>query len=338
MYMIFYLVFILCTNLATAEPFKFGDFLNIVKSNKKIDIPAYPKAMNPSLIRTPQGLLLTFRVLPFSDKNWISYIGLVQLNEDFEVVTPPILLCTRIKGFSKVVCQSEDARIFEIQGKLYLIYNDNTQVEKPKESDRRDIFIAELRYINGSYILELPIKLKHYYKYDTKKWEKNWVPFEWQNQMLIAYTAHPHEILIPDFATGICTPTYHTRFNEKVWKYGILRGGTPAVLMDGEYLTFFHSALMGVSEMSQGKTIWHYFMGAYRFKAEPPFEITKMTPVPIIGPHFYTYSDYEKRVIFPGGFVESNGDLHIALGKDDTEIWICTIDKSVLYQSMVEIL
>ena len=75
-------------------------------------------------------------------------------------------------------------------------------------------------------------------------------------------------------------------------------------------------------------------MGAYTFSAEPPFHITQMTALPIFTEEFYSPSFYYKKVVFPGGFVESGPFIYLAYGKDDSEIWIATLDKQALKNAL----
>ena len=91
------------------------------------------------------------------------------------------------------------------------------------------------------------------------------------------------------------------------------------------------------SPASQGWKSWHYFTGAYTFSAEPPFEMTKISPQPIMGEDFYLSSSCEKRVVFPGGFAISGPYIYLAYGKDDSEIWVATLDKEALQASLVPI-
>ena len=91
------------------------------------------------------------------------------------------------------------------------------------------------------------------------------------------------------------------------------------------------------SPSSWGLDMWHYFMGAYTFSAEAPFQITSITPDPIMAEEFYTPSSFNKRVIFPGGFVASDSKIYVAYGKDDREMWIATLDKDALKNAMVPI-
>ena len=76
-------------------------------------------------------------------------------------------------------------------------------------------------------------------------------------------------------------------------------------------------------------------MGAYTFSSKPPFEITKMTPAPIVGKDFYKESDYFRRIIYPAGYVVSGDTIYISYGKDDQEIWIATLDKNGLKDALV---
>lgn len=331
------LIFLLSPSFSYGTTLKFHNFLKVVKANKKIEIPGFPKAHNPSMIRTKEGILLVFRITPDPENLWISYIGLVLLNEEFEVISEPTMLSTRNSGYSEVGSQSEDARILRAGGKLYLVYNDNIEVERPTISGRRDMFVAELKYEEGSYYLDIPIKMCHPVQYELRKWEKNWVPFEWDRHLMFAYMINPHEILSPDLSSGVCTPQEETGFPASLWKFGAIKGGTPALNVDGEYLAFFHSSVKAKSFVTGGKQLWHYLMGAYTFSADPPFAITHITPFPILGKDFYTASDCDKRVIFPGGFIISGDEIHIAMGKDDAEVWICTIDKAALKKSFLKI-
>lgn len=306
----------------------------IVIATKQIVFDEYPGAHNPSIIQFGDNFLLTFRYVPDMYRQpWTSYIGVVLLNHDFEAITEPQLLNTRSR-MSKTPSQSEDARVFSSWGRFFVIYNDNIDVCCPSYGDRRDMFIAELCSDQGVFTLSQPTKLIHYQKYRSSLWQKNWVPFEWNNRLLITYSVSPHEIIYPNFLTGECYMCYETEFLHE-WDFGTLRCSAPPLLVDGEYLSFFHSGKVIASEASYGHEIWHYFMGAYTFAPDPPFAITSYTKKPIVGEGFYTGGSYYKRVIFPGGFVVSNSAIYLAYGKDDSEIWIATIDKEALKKALV---
>ena len=171
------------------------------------------------------------------------------------------------------------------------------------------------------------------------RWQKNWTPFEWEGALLLGYSLTPHEILYSNLISGECISFASTLLSnhKHSWKWGELRGGTPASLVDGEYLAFFHSSIIGKSAVSNQTEMHHYFMGAYTFSGEPPFQIKKISPSPIIGPNFYTKSQTEKKVIFPGGYVVRDKYFYLAYGKDDCEIWIATIDREKLKKHLLPV-
>lgn len=302
---------------------------------KELKFKDFPKSHNPSLIQSDLGLILTFRYCPDLLKPWMSYTGIVILNDQLEPISQPQLINTR-PTYSLTSSQTEDARIFSFQGDLYLTYNDNMENMNPNGLERRDIFIAPLHYIEGEFKIDKPIKLYHQKDYFSRMWQKNWTPFEWNGHLLISYSFNPHEVLYPNLVTGECISLYKTSI-APLWLFGEMRGGTPALLIDGEYLGFFHSSVVMESCVSNKQKIHHYFMGAYTFSAEPPFNITRITPTPLLDKNFYTQSEYEKRVIFPAGFIVSGPHIYLAYGKDDQEIWITKINKKALYSLLIPV-
>lgn len=304
----------------------------IVIATKKIEFEDFPDSYNPSILKVDQGILMSFRFSPDRYSNpWVSYIGIVLLNDSFEPITKPRLLSTRSKN-SKTQCQSEDARLFSYRGRIFLIYNDNMEVNNTTYTDRRDMHLVELFCNNNQFTTSAPLRLLHQEK-SYLLWQKNWVPFEWDKKLLISYSVNPHEILFANLNNGACYHCYETQASLD-WELGNLRESSPPQLVDGEFFTFFHSGTVTSSYASWGWDLWHYFMGAYTFSPNPPFEVTHFTPLPIIAEGFYTQSGHEKRVIFPGGFVVREPYIYLAYGKDDYEIWIATIDKAELKKAL----
>ena len=302
----------------------------------QIKLDQFPSAFNPSILKTDDGIILTFRYLPQPRSTpWISYVGAVLLNDSFEVISEPELLNLRVEG-NPIPSQAEDARIFSYKENIYIIYNDNSEKINPSSRERRDLHIAQISYENGHFRASHPLKLTHKYWYRLQKWEKNWAPFVWNDELLLAYTLNPHEIISPDFTLGICRSIEST-LTSVDWPLGVLRGGTPALLVDGEYLAFFHSGKEMLSEVSNKQKMWHYFMGAYTFSADPPFNITKISNNPIKEKTFYVQSSHPKRVIYPGGFIVIEEYIYVAFGKDDDELWIAEINKNKLKQSLKQI-
>lgn len=309
---------------------------NFVIATKKIYLEKFPNAFNPSLIEMDNGFLLIFRHCLAPHQPWVSYIGIVLLDQFLEPISEPQLLNTPAK-FSNSISQAEDARIFTYKNQIYITYNDNKEVHNPDyRYDRRNMFLAKLSYKRKKFFVENTIKLHYPEVYEERKIQKNWTPFEWKKHLLFVYSQEPHKILRPDLKTGLCEEIYNTPFPND-WGWGLLRGGTPAILIDGEYLSFFHSSTLTSTESSDGILMFHYYMGAYTFSAQPPFHVTKSSNFPIIGEGFYTRSNYEKRVIFPGGIVAKGPNIYVAYGKDDAEIWVAIIDKLALKKSLVKV-
>jgi predicted GH43/DUF377 family glycosyl hydrolase len=309
---------------------------NIVLSTKRIVLPKYPDAFNPSLFKGEQGYILSFRYCPdwYWDP-WTNYIGVVLLNDSFEPISEPEILLSGLNTVC-VKSQAEDARIFTYQNRIYLIYNDNVEVSRPWYRDRRDMYIAELKYIDNHFTLVHPVKLFYEQRYYSQLWQKNWTPFEWNNKLFLGYTLNPHEIIYANLNDGACYPCYET-IAQIEWNLGVLRGSSPAVMVDGEYFSFFHAGHQMKTSVSPEEPLWHYFMGAYTFSANPPFNITKMSPEPIIGEGFYARSSHQKYVILPGGFVISGSRIYVTYGKDDDEMWIAEMSKEALMKSLIPV-
>jgi predicted GH43/DUF377 family glycosyl hydrolase len=82
----------------------------------------------------------------------------------------------------------------------------------------------------------------------------------------------------------------------------------------------FERSLMATVQ-SKGKSVQHYFMGAYTFDRQPPFAITAISPSPIVGKNFYRGPEYKTvkplRVVFPCGFVFDDRYIWVVYGKNE---------------------
>lgn len=327
---------IACLFVATV----WGEIEDLTKRNqdfiletKQILFQDFPNSFNPSLVEFNDNYLLTFRFSPdVNYQPWISHIVVVLLNQEFSPISKPQIIETR-QGGGSIPSQAEDARVFSYRGRNFIIYNDNTEVVFPTYHDRRDLYLAELFFKEGIFSLSAPQKLFCSQK-SAQLWQKNWVPFEWNQALFFGYMVVPHEILYPNLYTGECYSCYRTEM-DFVWEGGMIKGGTPALPVDGEYLSFFHSSKYMSSNVSQGFDLWHYFMGAYTFSSKPPFAIKKVSPYPIIEEGFYDEGFSYKKVIFPGGFVVKGDKIFLAYGKDDSEIWIAVLDIKGLKESLI---
>lgn len=309
----------------------------IVISHKKIPIPDMEYALNPSIIEWGDNFLMTFRYQRnFRETPWISEIALVPLDQNFDLAGEIQLLDIR-KSIPHIPCRAEDARIIVFNEKIYVIYNDNIEEAEGHPSIRREIYIVEVIPLkNGRFDCETPVLLKHPKNFPEREAEKNWTPFIYNDKLLLEYTLQPHEILLPNLETGECEILHKIDYelplaNNFTWND--LRGGTPAILDGSNYLAFFHSYKIASSSIA-AENVYHYFMGAYTFSASPPFLINAVSTMPIFGNDLYTDSNFHKRVVYPGGFVQSNNRIYVVYGKDDQYTYVMILDKEKLMDSL----
>lgn len=149
--------------------------------------------------------------------------------------------------------------------------------------------------------------------------EKNWLPFFHDGVLHLVYRFAPHIVIAPYAQNGVALVEYRTATND-TWKWGEIRGGTPPVRVGDEYISFFHSS-----------TPWRgpfrrYYMGAYAFAAKPPFNVTRISPKPILAG-----SDEDSRlwgknkpaVIFPSGALLEKEEWLVTGGcNDEATFWI----------------
>ncbi len=147
--------------------------------------------------------------------------------------------------------------------------------------------------------------------------EKNWLWFFINGQPYCQYLTNPHTVLKYDWFGGI-TQKWETTIPEMIWMHGEPRGGSPPVLVDGGYWSFFHS----FTPHAWPKRRYH--MGAYSFEAKPPFRITRMTTIPILsGSNNDPKDDRFPLTVFPGGALYREGKWLVVMGVNDVKCgWI----------------
>jgi predicted GH43/DUF377 family glycosyl hydrolase len=326
-------------SILTSDPFQDLEELSqdFVLESKRIQVPGYPHAFNPAIIRWRGMLLMSFRTLPNERDYFSSEIGIVILNEDFEPISTPQLLNLRDEQ-TIAPCRAEDARFLVIDDRLFMIYDDNAEEKLSRGGFR--MYVAELHYDADHFIISGTERLSNYEGESKEIREKSWAPFDYQGHLLLAYSLLPHKIFYPRLDGSEICDTIASSESPLSWDFGILRGGTSALPADDHYLGFFHSSKVLATAHSEGNSILHYFMGAYTFSREPPFTITSISPSPLIGKHFYSGINYEPywkpiRCVFPCGFIWDERFIWIAYGRDDHECWIVKIDKLGLLQSLI---
>lgn len=309
---------------------------DFVLESKQIIIKEYPNAFNPTIVRFQGKLLMCFRTYEPVTKS-TDNIGMVWLDENFELESAPSILQVPVFP-TGMVSKKQDPRLIVVGDKLIMVLNNS--IKGVLIPEVRRMFLTEI-HLSGDQFYTDPLEpLFNYQGEREQRWEKNWTPFVYDGELLLAYSLFPHRILRPLTSLGICEEFALTNssFN---WNFGHIRGGTQAYLDGDKYLGFFHSSINMATVHSNGKVMPHYVMGAYLFSKEPPFEITHMSPEPIIGKGFYTGPAYKTwkplRVVFPDGFVFDENYVWITYGKQDHEIWLAKIDKKKLIDSLIPV-
>ncbi len=296
----------------------FADAQGIVLGTKTILIRNVEAPYNAALTKDEKGNTLLFFRYDMKTKGFKgNYIACVALDEKLDQKSDVIKIDTRSD-------YSNDPRVFKAGPQFYLVFND-TVSKDPKE---RIMKIAELDMSNYQLkkITVLDPKLK--------KTEKNWVPFSDGKGLFFIYKIDPFVVWtlesseLQTLSENPGTP----------WEWGSPRGGTPAELIDGEYLTFFHSSFR---DRHGGR--W-YTMGALTFQAHPPFKMTAISPCPILFQGIYSSkhlngASRRLRCIFPSGFIlsEDKSKILLSCGENDSSIKIITFDKEALLKSLVRL-
>ena len=307
-----------------------------ILEEKQIVIPGYPDAFNPSVVRWKDGrLLLSFRARePLTRSTHL--MGFAWLSEDFEVEGTPTLLSI-YDALPLKTSRAQDPRLIQVGETYYVVYNN---ILSDQDLETRRMLVAPLQHKNDHFYITKPLYLLNFIG-DSKNWiEKNWAPFDFEGSLLLSYSLSPHRVFRPSLLNGHCETLACTKTNH-TWTWGELRGGTPALLDGDKYLGFFHSFMNMASVQSKGKKISHYFMGAYCFKKEPPFNLTHISPEPIQGHTFYVGPDYPTwkplKAIFPGGLVIDENHIWVVYGKQDYETWVVKLDKKGLLNTLIPV-
>ncbi len=305
----------------------FADKDGIILDVKNVPIRNVEYPYNAALTKDESGnYLLIFRydiVKKGSPK--LNYLAAVALDEKLGQKD-------NFKGIDTLSDFSNDPRVFKSGSQYFLLYNDTSS---PGSQDR----IMKIAEFNTSNF-----QLKDIRNLDRKiqKKEKNWTPFSYKNgsgeEVYFIYTIDPYTVVKLENQREDPLKNMHFGPNlaEISWAWGPPRGGTQAELVDGEYLTFFHSSFTD----RIGKR-W-YVMGALTFEASPPFRVTRVSPYPLLFKGIYSSSHQKSsskrlRCIFPSGFVQENDKILVSCGENDSTVKIITFDSQALLKSLIRV-
>ena len=310
---------------------------SFILETKKIEIPEYPTAFNPSITKWKGKPLMCFRIRDPLTKS-TNQIGFVWLTDDFNLDGAPTVL-KRFNEYPNELASrptmTQEPRLITLNEELYLVYSNVFPMPSGKFKPR--MVMSLVQYDGNSFSIDTPQPILVFEGNDPEKQEKNWVPFIYEGSLLQTYSISPHRVLLPVPLENACLP-FSISHKEITWDWGVLRGGSPAQKIGDRYLAFFHSLKGMKSVQSDEQNMTHYFMGAYTFEINPPFKITGISSKPIAANSFYEGPMYQTwkplRVVYPGGFIYDNDFIWVAYGRQDHEIWVVKLNRKGLMNSL----
>jgi predicted GH43/DUF377 family glycosyl hydrolase len=301
---------------------------NFIRKIHTVDLPFAPGAYNASLIAYEEGYLLAYRFdiykapVFYNLHAFFQYVRLVKLDKEFKPIGTGSL-------YVELGNRSYDPRLVQVGSSTYLTFT-SPKPEDPNSNCSSRINLTKVHDHGTYFTFDHPVPLTVEFQY---LWEKNWSPFNYQGTLCLSYSVNPHKVIVP-YENGSCDLICETT-QPIQWDFGIIRGGTPALLVDEEYLAFFHSSLW-----SPSANRFIYSMGAYTFSAHPPFPLKRISSRPFAHPDFYstpmndlTYA----QVVFPAGIAVKDNTIFVSYGENDGAIKVMEIDRALLYQSLERI-
>jgi len=253
--------------------------------------------------------------------------------------------CSEITTGFQLTFGPEDPRMFVFDGKtyMYMVATDvisnsaNAEIDllsgRPNCSDispyGQFLHMAEIIQTHPSIVYGPTVRL---IKDPMEHVEKAWSMFEYKPpqgnpQLLAVYSVSPHTILLIDPATGNTT-TMHAEASQHLAHLANSRhvdetefhGGSGVVFIQNTEQPYYLSCL----HYSQYDTNFsrHYFTIAYKFRAEPPFDVLSIatTPLPLvlINERDTLGLAYVAGVAYVASMAYDNGDVVIGYGSGDT--------------------
>jgi predicted GH43/DUF377 family glycosyl hydrolase len=181
--------------------------------------------------------------------------------------------------------------------------------------------------------------------------QKNWIPLEYQDELYFIQSVNPLVVLkhitTDEKQVGKLEIVYEgAPLQDLPWgdKYGSIkpsiRGGTPAIMVKGRYLAFFHS----VTHLQENYKMRTYFMGAISFCPTLPFRVHSISTHPILQDRFYegpwVWKNVLDYVMFAIGLVIDPKDSNfvwVSFGHQDKHSYVAKLHVDELYASLEDV-
>jgi len=313
--------------------------------SKKIEVPLFPHAYNPTIVARDGGYVLFFVMMNlksifFLDKKLgaCTYIGYCVLSKDLDVISDPKLLDLKSS-------YAEDPRAVSFDGKTYVFYNDVS----PLDSFKRRMKLAVL---NES---TLKVEQLYFIPGAKRKVEKNWTPIVFEEEgiqklgfiysfdelSLLKIDFHNEKISVKEVGSKDAKNSYPL-----VWlkRYGFLRGGAPVFFAEDHYWAFFHSYFKTKTPITpyRDRKDFFYVGGLTTFKIHPSIQFEKISRYPILYEGAFDTQRvrcFDKMVIYPSGcvFHPESKQVVLAVGENDSGIKLLRAHLDQLKNSLVEV-
>lgn len=228
-----------------------------------------------------------------------------------------------VEGLNAII-YGEDPRVLVHNDSYFQIYF--TSILGVTQPVRQRMGVAEGQFIPGAdariNITYIGQPMHVVDPLDGKGSQKNWSPFIYRGEVyLIAFFSPMIVVKMSGYGSDMLNSVVVSISNKTVNAYFddplSIRGGTNAIRINDDvgYLGFFHSRVV-----LPFNVMTTYVFGAYTFSAEPPFEMLKISPTPIMPEQFYT-GQWSSRFIdycmYPMHIFLENGTIHMSLGYQD---------------------
>jgi predicted GH43/DUF377 family glycosyl hydrolase len=229
----------------------------------------------------------------------------------------------------------EDPRVIQYNNSWFLSYTDGLAVGIAK----LDLDTCETIY---SHFLKSPPK-KFIPSFNDGR-EKNWIFCVDNDKLFALYNEEPRTFIeYVDTGTSLeCKNVFRQNYSVK-WPYSGIRGGCPPVEYDETSLIwFFHSVKKMTTTVGNDKNV--YMIGGYITKNKFPFQVLKITPLPVlmgIPSHASETLYLQDNVVYPCGAISIDSQTFlISMGINDYKIAHLKVTKSMLiwepYKPMLE--
>lgn len=244
--------------------------------------------------------------------------------ESFELMDLPYKEMNRCNDILHSWNGYEDARLFTFRNELWCISN--------VTGDRDDytcvtrMCIWKINSIQDTY---MPLNPPDFFNPNGgENMEKNWCPFEYNNELYAEYMVNPRKIIKIDIDSGECEIVSYYPSNKK---FPTLRGGASAIPIkyqnDFYFLNIAHNSINLKSgyfkDFINGQKRFHrdYIHYFYIFEVKPPFNIIGVSPPFKLGNSDeliqfacgITYNDITNKIVVSYG----EGDCYSALSYYD---------------------